>query len=78
MKRIIVRAVAILLVLGGIAGAAGSLFSQDHPTHERSKSLFRVVRLNESVVGISCPGNGGDPTVVTNLNGTLLVSCGTK
>lgn len=63
MKRILI----ILLVLGGIAVAA-----------ERSKSLFRVVRLNESVVGISCPGNGGDPTVVTNLNETLLVSCGTK
>jgi hypothetical protein len=61
MKRIIV----ILLVLGGIAGAA-----------ERAKSLYKVSHISESVVGISCPGNGGDPTVVTNVSGTLLVSCG--
>jgi len=63
MKRII----AVLLMLGGIAVAA-----------EKAKAFYKVTRINQSVIGISCPGNGGDPTVITNLNGTLLVSCGTE
>jgi hypothetical protein len=63
MKRILV----ILLVLGGVAGAA-----------ERAKSFYKIAHLSESVVGISCPGNGGDPTVAGNVDGVLLVSCGVK
>jgi hypothetical protein len=63
MKRILV----ILLVLGGVAGAA-----------ERAKNLYKVAHISESVIGISCPGNNGDPTVITNVSGTLLVSCGTR
>jgi len=45
---------------------------------DKAKSLYKVVHINESVVGISCPGNHGDPTVITNAEGTLLVSCGTR
>jgi hypothetical protein len=59
------RIAVILLCLAGIAGAA-----------ERAKSLYKVSHISPSVVGISCPGNNGDPTVVTNISGTLLVSCG--
>lgn len=63
MKRIL----TILLLLGGVAVAA-----------ERAKSFYKVSHLSESVVGISCPGNNGDPTVVANVSGTLLISCGVK
>ena len=43
---------------------------------ERVRSFYKVSHISQSVVGISCPGNGGDPTVITNVSGTLLVSCG--
>lgn len=43
---------------------------------ERVRSYYKVSHISQSVVGISCPGNGGDPTVVTNVSGTLLISCG--
>jgi len=55
-----------VLLLASVTGAAA----------ERAKSLYKVSHISESVVGISCPGNGGDPTVVTNISGTLLISCG--
>jgi hypothetical protein len=45
---------------------------------ERVKNIYHVSHISESVVGISCPGNHGDPTVVTNVSGVLLVSCGTN
>lgn len=43
---------------------------------ERPKNIYKVSHISSAVVGISCPGNGGDPTVITNIDGTLLVSCG--
>lgn len=45
---------------------------------DRVKSLYKVAHISETLVGVSCPGNGGDPTVVGNYGGTLLVSCGTR
>lgn len=45
---------------------------------ERIHNLYKVAHINQSVVGISCPGNNGDPTVVGNIEGTLVISCGTK
>ena len=63
MKRILV----ILLVLGGVAGAA-----------ERAKNLYKVAHISETVVGISCPINHGDVTVIGNYDGVLLISYGTK
>ncbi len=61
------KLIVVLLTLSALALAT-----------ERVQSFYKVSRISQSVVGISCPGNGGDPTVVTNVNGTLLVSCGTK
>ncbi len=43
---------------------------------ERARSYYKVSHISQTVVGISCPGNGGDPTVVENVSGVLLVSCG--
>ena len=45
-------------------------------TPEKPKPFYKISRISQSLVGISCPGNNGDPTVVTNVAGTLLVSCG--
>jgi hypothetical protein len=44
---------------------------------DKVKSLYKVSHISPSVVGISCPGNDGDPTVIQNVSGVLLVSCGT-
>lgn len=60
--------VLLALIMGSIAMAGAA---------ERTKYLYKIVRLSDSVVGVSCPGNNGDPTVITNIQGTLLVSCGT-
>lgn len=56
-----------LLVLVGIAAAA-----------DRAKNFYKTSHISQSVIGVSCPGNGGDPTVIGNVDGTLLVSCGNK
>jgi hypothetical protein len=56
-----------LLLLAGAAVAT-----------DRVKTFYKTTHLNQSVIGISCPGNGGDPTVIGNVEGTLLVSCGTE
>lgn len=61
------KILAVLLLLGGIAIAS-----------EKAKSFYKITHVNQSVVGISCPGNDGDPTVITNVSGTLLVSCGRR
>ena len=45
---------------------------------ERAKAFYKTTHVNQSVIGISCPGNGGDPTVIGNVEGTLLISCGTE
>jgi hypothetical protein len=55
-----------LLILAAIASAQQA----------RVKAFYKVSHISQSVVGISCPGNDGDPTVITNVSGTLLVSCG--
>jgi hypothetical protein len=39
-----------------------------------TKYIYKLSRLSESEVGISCQ-NGGDPTV-TKVGDTLIVSCG--
>jgi hypothetical protein len=56
-----------LLLLVGLATAA-----------ERAKNFYKTAHISQSVIGISCPGNDGDPTVIGNVDGTLLVSCGTR
>lgn len=43
---------------------------------ERMQAFYKISRLNQESVGISCPGNGGDPTVAGNVGGVLIVSCG--
>lgn len=60
------RTVIAVLILGSLAAATTGV-----------KSFYKVTHISQSIIGISCPGNNGDPTVVTNLAGTLLVSCGT-
>jgi hypothetical protein len=57
--------VALLLV--GLAIAA-----------DKPKNFYKIAHISQSVVAISCPGNGGDPAVVKNIDGVLLISCGTK
>jgi hypothetical protein len=61
MKRI---GLAVLLLAIG-AGA-----------NERISAFYKISRLNQESVGISCPGNNGDPTVAGNVGGVLIVSCG--
>ncbi len=63
MKRI--KYLGIVLALVGLGVA-----------EERAKSFYKIAHLSQSVVGISCPGNQGDPTVVGNVSGVLIVSCG--
>ena len=45
---------------------------------ERMQVFYKISRLNQEAVGISCPGNNGDPTVEGNIGGMLVVGCGTK
>jgi hypothetical protein len=44
---------------------------------DKVKSVYKVTRLSPTVLGVSCPGNGGDPAVIRNVSGVLLISCGT-
>jgi len=46
--------------------------------NERIQAFYKISRLNQTSVGISCPGNQGDPTVEGNVGGMLVVGCGTK
>lgn len=62
MKRI---AIAVL-ILGSVAAVAA----------DSVKSFYKVSHISQSILGVSCPGNHGDPTVITNVSGTLLISCG--
>jgi len=62
------RLAIAVLILGALALAEEA----------KVRSFYKISHISQSVVGISCPGNGGDPTVVTNVSGTLLVSCGTR
>ena len=57
----------VILILVGLATAA-----------DRAKSFYKTSHISQSVIGISCPGNGGDPTVIGNVDGTLLISCGSR
>lgn len=41
----------------------------------RPKPLYKVTRLSLTEVGISCPGNGADPTG-TKVGDTVIISCG--
>lgn len=66
MKRI--KYLAVVLGLLGIGAFA----------EERAKSFYKIAHLSQSVVGVSCPGNFGTPTVVGNYSGILVISCGTK
>lgn len=57
-------ALAVILMVGLVEAAT-------------MKTIYKVTKLSPTVVGISCPLNGGDPAVVRNVDGVLLVSCGT-
>lgn len=45
---------------------------------ERVKRLYKVSYISRTVLGVSCPGNNGDPTVITKSGDILLISCGTE
>lgn len=62
------KSVILVLVLFAVA-AFGA---------ERAKAWYKISHINETLVGVSCPVNHGDPTVIGNYNGVLLVSCGTR
>lgn len=42
---------------------------------EVESPVYRTAQWSKAEVGVTC-ADGGDPTVVGNLNGTLVVSCG--
>ncbi len=60
------KTLLFLLITSSIAFAASSM-----------KTIYKVTKLSPTVLGISCPLNNADPTVVKNISGVLLVSCGT-
>jgi len=62
------KSVILVLVLFAVGAMAA----------ERVKSLYHVSHVSESLVGISCPINHADVTVIGNYNGVLLISCGTR
>jgi len=41
-----------------------------------SKNFYKTSHISQSVIGVSCPGNGGEPKVIGTVDGTLLISCG--
>jgi hypothetical protein len=43
---------------------------------DKIKSVYKVTRLSPTVLGVSCPGNLGTPTVIQNVSGVLLITCG--